>query len=85
MIASCRHGKEEDEVMGVSFKKELIIDRKQVSTILIDNLDCFKFNCGLLILWYKLLLVSQLKYALMLLIKFVQNTTIRKCCFCINI
>ena len=41
MIASCRHGKEEDEVMGVSFKKELIIDRKQVSTILIGNLNYF--------------------------------------------
>ena len=29
-VVQFRHGKEEDEVMGVSFKKELIIDRKQV-------------------------------------------------------
>ena len=30
LVVQFRHGKEEDEVMGVSFKKELIIDRKQV-------------------------------------------------------
>ena len=25
-----RHGREEDEVMGISFKKELVVDRVQV-------------------------------------------------------
>jgi len=31
LVVQFRHGKEEDEVMGVSFKKELIIDRKQIN------------------------------------------------------
>ena len=30
MIATFRHGREEDEVMGISFKKELVVDRVQV-------------------------------------------------------
>ena len=30
LIATFRHGREEDEVMGISFKKELVIDRVQV-------------------------------------------------------
>ena len=27
---SFRHGREEDEIMGVSFKKDLVVDRVQV-------------------------------------------------------
>jgi len=30
LIATFRHGREEDEVMGISFKKELVVDRVQV-------------------------------------------------------
>ena len=30
LVCTFRHGREEDEVMGVSFQKELIVDRVQV-------------------------------------------------------
>ena len=30
LVCNFRHGREEDEVMGVSFQKELIVDRVQV-------------------------------------------------------
>ena len=30
LVVTFRHGREEDEVMGVSFKKELVVDRVQV-------------------------------------------------------
>lgn len=30
LICTFRHGREEDEVMGVSFQKELVVDRVQV-------------------------------------------------------
>lgn len=30
LIVSFRHGREEDEIMGISFKKELVVDRVQV-------------------------------------------------------
>jgi len=30
LICNFRHGREEDEVMGVSFRKELVVDRVQV-------------------------------------------------------
>ena len=30
LIVTYRYGREEDEVMGVSFKKELVVDRVQV-------------------------------------------------------
>lgn len=30
LICNFRHGREEDEVMGVSFQKELVVDRIQV-------------------------------------------------------
>jgi hypothetical protein len=29
-VCTFRHGREEDEVMGVSFQKELVVDRVQV-------------------------------------------------------
>ena len=29
-MVSFRHGREEDEIMGVSFKKDLVVDRVQV-------------------------------------------------------
>ena len=32
LIATFRHGREEDEVMGISFKKELVVDRVQVQS-----------------------------------------------------
>jgi hypothetical protein len=31
LVITYRHGREEDETMGISFKKELIVDRAQVS------------------------------------------------------
>ena len=30
LVVSFRHGREEDEIMGVSFKKDLVVDRVQV-------------------------------------------------------
>ena len=30
LVVTFRHGREEDEVMGISFKKELVVDRVQV-------------------------------------------------------
>lgn len=30
LIVTFRHGREEDEIMGVSFKKDLVVDRVQV-------------------------------------------------------
>ncbi len=30
LVVTFRHGREEDEMMGVSFKKELVVDRVQV-------------------------------------------------------
>ena len=30
LVVTFRHGREEDEVMGVSFQKELVVDRVQV-------------------------------------------------------
>ena len=30
LIVTFRHGREEDEIMGISFKKELVVDRVQV-------------------------------------------------------
>ena len=30
LVCSFRHGREEDEVMGVSFSKELVVDRCQI-------------------------------------------------------
>ena len=30
LVITYRHGREEDETMGISFKKELIVDRAQV-------------------------------------------------------
>ena len=30
LVCTFRHGREEDEVMGISFQKELIVDRVQV-------------------------------------------------------
>ena len=32
LVCSFRHGREEDEICGVSFNKELIVDRVQVSS-----------------------------------------------------
>ena len=56
LVVTFRHGREEDEVMGVSFKKELVVDRVQVfpnnkeenpSKIQVNNLQTlFTFpNC----------------------------------------
>ena len=33
LIVSFRHGREEDEVMGISFKKELVVDRVQIHPV----------------------------------------------------
>jgi hypothetical protein len=30
LVVTFRHGREEDEMMGVSFKKELVVDRYQI-------------------------------------------------------
>ncbi len=34
LVCNFRHGREEDEVMGVSFHKELVVDRVQVYPVL---------------------------------------------------
>jgi hypothetical protein len=34
LVCTFRHGREEDEVMGVSFQKELIVDRSGRGTML---------------------------------------------------
>ena len=34
LVIIFRHGREDDETMGLSFKKELILDRTQVTTLL---------------------------------------------------
>ena len=33
LVVTFRHGREEDETMGISFKKELVIDRVQVKVL----------------------------------------------------
>lgn len=30
LVCTFRHGREEDEVMGISFTKELVLDRQQI-------------------------------------------------------
>jgi hypothetical protein len=37
LVITYRHGREEDETMGISFKKELIVDRAQVSIELLTT------------------------------------------------
>ena len=55
LIVSFRHGREEDEVMGISFKKELVVDRVQIhpvnkedekSKLQVDSTLCLTFPVG---------------------------------------
>ena len=39
LVCNFRHGREEDEVMGVSFQKELVVDRMQVYPALEKNIE----------------------------------------------
>ena len=37
LVVIFRHGREEDEVMGLSFKKELVVDRVQVYPATVED------------------------------------------------
>ena len=53
LIVTYRYGREEDEVMGVSFKKELVVDRIEIGS---QQEETAKFqvnnNYIHLIIWY---------------------------------